>query len=140
MNVKERIVDLLIAKCPEDAEELAMLQGGSSPWGPIQSVEPILPGIVMVSTASHGGWWLSEERNRQVPAAWRQTDFVMRQWFEEDCCWALAAITFADELDALPSDYENTLGHWWKRAKPSAERTVARLVPSYAAAKEATNG
>lgn len=51
--------------------------------------EPIA-GVVSVSTASHGGVWLSEDRLQQMPADERTAD----GWYEEDCEAAFVARRF----------------------------------------------
>ena len=56
-------------------------EGSATPWGPAQIVDEPIAGVVCVSTASHGGVWLSEERLEQMPADARSAD----GWYEEDC-------------------------------------------------------
>lgn len=59
-----------------------------TPWGTAQEVEIIADGIVFISTASHGGYWLSPERNKKVPRSLREKTFVqngLNGWYEEDC-------------------------------------------------------
>lgn len=66
-----------------------------SPWGTIQIQRPIAEGLIMVSTASHGGLFMSPER----VAEFRVCLPVFRSfsgsahWLEEDCdCLAAALI------------------------------------------------
>ncbi len=67
----------------------------TSPWGEVQYGRELAPGIVMVSTAGHGGVHLSESRFTQMPTTLR----VGRQrWFEEDCEAALVLWAFADDI------------------------------------------
>jgi hypothetical protein len=59
-----------------------------TPWGAAQTSEVIAPGITFYSTASHGGFHLSDERNACVPLRLRQSTFLqlgMKGWYEEDC-------------------------------------------------------
>ena len=65
----------------------------STPWGAPQDQEVIADGIILVTTASHGGIWLSPARVQQMPLAYRKT-FAGGPWFEEDCDWAMVAVTF----------------------------------------------
>lgn len=44
-------------------------EGGRSPWGQIDHVEILAPGIAMVGTPSHGGIWLAPERRKDMPSA-----------------------------------------------------------------------
>jgi len=53
----------------------------------------VAPGVTRVSTAEHGGWRLSPERNAAVPDDLRE-EFG---WYELDCAWAKTAIAFPDE-------------------------------------------
>ena len=68
--------------------------GSQTPWGEADQVEDIAPGIVRVYTASHGGYKLSAQRNRKVPAPFRQQG----GWYEEDDGWAGAAYAFPHEI------------------------------------------
>jgi hypothetical protein len=59
-----------------------------TPWGEVQTSEILAPGIVEVTTASHGGIWLSPERNAEVPNAVKRETFCengLYGWYEEDC-------------------------------------------------------
>lgn len=95
----------------------------SSPWGTIQNVTQLAPGIWLVSTASHGGIKVSDQRLATMHPDWRQTAYSSNGWFEEDCDWALVALSFPDAFK--PEDIE------------AARRTVAhfhpKLVPPLAA-------
>lgn len=77
-------------------------QGGSSPWGPIQYLSEPVPGIVSVGTASHGGFWISPEREAQIPAAWKAAarQYAPAQWYEEDCDVCAVGATFPEEFRA----------------------------------------
>jgi hypothetical protein len=68
--------------------------GYSSPWGKVQRVDRMAPGIGVVSTASHGGIKLSRERNAAMPDEFRQPG----GWYEEDCEAAMPMWIFADDL------------------------------------------
>ncbi|MBV9994962.1 MAG: hypothetical protein JO127_07095 [Caulobacteraceae bacterium] len=63
--------------------------GSVSPWGAIQTVTPLGPDAVAVTTASHGGLCVSSDALARMPAAIRQTGYSANGWFEEDCDWAL---------------------------------------------------
>lgn len=90
-------------------------RGEATPWGAAQSATTIADGIVSVSTASHGGIWVSEARRQAMPAAFR----LEGEWYEEDCEWALVAASFPDAFRAKygPSTVK------------SAERTIKNLWP-----------
>lgn len=54
--------------------------GARTPWGPAQMQEQVAEGIVFVPTEGHGGYRLSEERNRAIPAPLRNRS----RWYDED--------------------------------------------------------
>ncbi len=61
-----------------------------TPWGPSQCATVYAEGVVSHSTASHGGFQLSKDRNAVVHKRLRSEG----GWYEEDCGWAIVAITF----------------------------------------------
>ncbi len=61
-----------------------------TPWGQSQDSTLYAEGIACHSTAGHGGFHLSAERNRKVHPALR----AHGGWYEEDEAWAIVAITF----------------------------------------------
>jgi hypothetical protein len=74
-------------------------RGSASPWGSIQTVIPLGPEAVAVTTASHGGLRVSPAALARVPAPIRQTAYRANGWFEEDCDWALPYLALG--LDAF---------------------------------------
>lgn len=80
-------------------------------WGSIQTAQEYAPGIVNVTTASHGGIVLDQMANDKVHAAWRNQQGM----YEEDICWAIVAMTYP----SLFTDYE----------KECAESTLRRWMP-----------
>ena len=54
--------------------------GDRSPWGTVESANPVAPGLVIVDTGSHAGVKLSPERNAALPAPLRNRS----GWYEED--------------------------------------------------------
>ena len=81
--------------------------GGSSPWDRIQTALILAPGIVSVSTAGHGGIWISPEREHQIPANVRAIarQYAPAPWYEEDCDCVIPALWFAPELEATQADF-----------------------------------
>ncbi len=61
-----------------------------TPWGASQSATVYADGVVSRSTAGHGGFKLSAERNRHVHPMLRSRG----GWYEEDAEWAIVALTF----------------------------------------------
>ena len=89
--------------------------GGPSPWGRIQTADRVADGIVIITTASHGGVWLSRERFEAMPKHLRSSD----GWYEEDCEAVFALNEFRQELDAaivhpdtLKESHEATVSHF----------------------------
>ena len=52
-----------------------------TPWGEAQTIEKIIPGLVLVSTASHGGVRVGASLTKYIPEIFRTGD----NWYEEDC-------------------------------------------------------
>ena len=82
-----------------------------TPWGVAQSVTILAPGITHLTTASHGGIHLDDQRQAKMPEILRSAD----GYYEEDVCWARAAVIFPEGF----SDYE----HFW------AVRTLVQWEP-----------
>ena len=89
-----------------------------TPWGTAQTRTPLGTGIVQVTTAGHGGIGLDKARNALVHPAWRNR----AGWYEEDCEWAIVAVTFPNLFSAaqliaahrcaqnwMPDQYERVL-------------------------------
>ncbi len=100
-------------------------RGSSSPWGPIQSVEPLGSDAVSVTTASHGGLRISLAALARLPEAIRETAYSRDGWFEEDCDWALPYLALG--LDAHERDAARGAEVW-----AAAVRTVQRFHPQHA--------
>lgn len=72
-----------------------------SPWGAIDYATRLAEGIVSVSTPSHGGIWLSQARQAEMPAELVAVNFLKSQtWWEEDCDAIMPLYVFRGELDA----------------------------------------
>lgn len=73
-------------------------QPETTPWGAPDHAEQVLPGIWRVSSPSHGGYVLSDERQGEMPEALRRDD----HFYEEDVDYALVLYGFASEFRRLP--------------------------------------
>jgi hypothetical protein len=86
-----------------------------SPWGGIHDAKEYAPGIWRVSTASHGGFIISDEREAAIPAHLKSGAENGDYGYEEDCGWALVVIAFREELKdhRMPSypEGQTTLGY-----------------------------
>ena len=81
-----------------------------TPWGMSQGVTSYDEGIECHTTAEHGGFRLSPERNGMVHPRWRSQG----GWYEEDCGWAIVAITFPELFTAQERRHaERTIKDIW---------------------------
>jgi len=96
----------------------------SSPWGAIQSQQTVAPGIEFVSTASHGGCYVSDDRLAELPAAVRDAERFNPpgNWYEEDCEVAIVIVAFPEVAATLGAD------------RTSALRSLKRFYPHIASA------
>lgn len=68
-----------------------------TPWGQSDSEKTIADGIIEVSTPSHGGIYLDDERIKQLPKD--ITNFTKNlHWWEEDCDWVVPYIVFRKDI------------------------------------------
>lgn len=91
-----------------------------SPWGQVQDFVRLADGIVSVSTAGHGGIWLSPERQKEMHG-YNDNFLHSAEWWEEDCDWAMPYAFFSREIREQGDAYrfeENlkaaigTMRHW----------------------------
>lgn len=85
--------------------------GTQSPWGPVQDVQQVAEGVVMVSTAGHGGVWVDPS----VSKAWPREAMLGnpdRCWWEEDC-EAAVPIFLVTESDALREICLQSIERWY---------------------------
>lgn len=75
-------------KCALDRKEIG--SRASTPWGASQGGTLYAEDVVFHSTAGHGGFHISTDRNRKVHPLLRAEG----GWYEEDEGWAAVAITF----------------------------------------------
>lgn len=72
-----------------------------TPWGAADHSEQIAPGIHWHSTPSHGGFYLSPDKNKLVPLNVRRATFNgqgLRGWYEEDCDWSVVVRFFPEHF------------------------------------------
>jgi len=111
----------------ETAEHMAKLSAlarvqtrivASTPWGGSQLAMIYAEGIVSHSTSGHGGFHLSSDRNSLVYASVRNAG----GWYEEDCGWAIVALTFPDmftgyERRCAEEIARNTFPAFWEKLR-----------------------
>lgn len=98
MNAKPK-AEAVPAQIGQHRPELS--EGDATPWGPVQTVEQKAPGVLVVTTAGHGGIWLSPDRVAALPALLRHAPTfkpsgLPGRWFEEDCDAVLPVLALPD--------------------------------------------
>lgn len=88
----------------------------STPWGGSQFAMIYADGVIKHSTAGHGGFHLSSDRNRQVDPTLRTEG----GWYEEDAEWAIVAATFpalftAYERRCADETIRNAWPEFWEK-------------------------
>ena len=94
-----------------------------SPWGAPDHAEQVFAGVWSIYTPSHGGFYVSAERRKDMNQNLLALGFngqAAKGWFEEDCDWCLVALAFPDEWKAWRGERaaddleaaERTLNQW----------------------------
>jgi len=91
-----------------------------TPWGQADHVRRLPHGIIAVSTPSHGGYYVPPETRRQMHPLALNT-WAGPGWYEEDCDWALVALSFPDLFP--PAAIENA--KWTIESYKDAETCTA---------------
>lgn len=77
----------------------------STPWGQSQHAVLYADGVVAHSTASHGGFALSPDRNRLVVSRLRVPD----GFYEEDCAWVAVAEAYPEFFTDFEKRHANDI-------------------------------
>jgi len=96
-------------KMAKYASRFSIHEGSRTPWGTADGVSHIAPGIASVFTPGHGGVKLSPARNKEVDPVWRNSN----GWYEEDCEWAIAAITHREAYSEDHQRYAHESARQW---------------------------
>ncbi|MFA7416577.1 MAG: hypothetical protein WC048_19085 [Rhizobium sp.] len=104
----------------------------STPWGSSQLATIYAEGVVSHTTAGHGGFHLTAERNALIHPMLRKD----LPWYEEDAEWAIVALTFPELFTAYERKCadETIRGSWpdaWEKIfgrelRPGESRTKDR--------------
>jgi hypothetical protein len=110
-----------------------------TPWGKADYGVELLPGVMQVSTPSHGGFYLSLQRRAALPLLIQEVPTFCGEpcWFEEDCDWALVAIgypalftdrqLYAAVLTVQHTSYHKAAALWLGRKEAEPVLTRAAL-------------
>jgi hypothetical protein len=99
-----------------------------TPWGASQGATVYAEGVTAHSTAGHGGFKLSADRNRKVHPLLRSKG----GWYEEDAEWAIVAITFPHLFTAFERRCaERTIKDSWPDAWETIFGTILKPGESY---------
>lgn len=108
-----------VAETAAHKRELAALKrvqtrmSASTPWGRSQLATIYAEGVAVHVTEGHGGFHLSAERNADVHPLLRKDI----PWYEEDCEWAIVAISFPDLFTGHERSLaEKTIRNTWPEA------------------------
>lgn len=119
----------------------------NTPWGEIQSVHEQGDGVVFVTTAGHGGYWLSRDRVAVVKQKFPGFEpFAGWPWFEEDCDAAVVALAFPELFadsslrGAVLSVRQITTSDWQPVAKFLDETPEGAAILQTVAEFEKVNG
>lgn len=86
--------------------------GTRTPWGTSDYSKKYAPGVIFYGTPSHGGYHLCATKNALVHEAWRRKD----GWYEEDCDWAIVALTFPELFAEHLAHARSTAKNWYPDA------------------------
>lgn len=89
-------------------------RGGHSPWGTIDQVDKVAEGIAFVSTPSHGGFFVSPEREKDIPVAHRAyaARWAAPGWYEEDCAAAYVVLAFPELFSEKQVELARSMAAW----------------------------
>jgi hypothetical protein len=89
-----------------------------TPWGRAITRERVAPGLWVVTTASHGGYYVEPSALDRIPEVFRAATFTRSEsWYEEDCDWAIVARYFPEAFPPEAQDHaEAVLRRYHTRA------------------------
>ena len=72
----------------------------NTPWGKVNEASELAEGIISYSTPSHGGIWLSKERQKVISALIPNVKNYCGglEWWEEDCDWTIPYVIFQNDI------------------------------------------
>lgn len=105
-----------------------------TPWGHADGIIILADGIASVSTSSHGGIWLSDERWKTLLEKFPMfQSWAGEGWLEEDCDWCVAALAFPEHFseehraaaeNTAKNNFPDLWEHWSGRPLAPGESRV----------------
>lgn len=99
-----------------------------TPWGYADTAQLLAPGLWLVSTPSHGGYYIEPERAARMPHALQSFaghhDLAGAGWYEEDCDCCIVVLAFpslfSDDqlLDAVDMVLSNGMREYFASIRP----------------------
>jgi len=111
-------------------------EGDASPWGLIDSVTPLGPDAVAVTTPSHGGIWVSPAALARIPEPLRATAYSGGGWFEEDCDWCIPYLALGLHAFEAPVERQDHIRAAAQRTLETCHAAHAALLEPAAAAQD----
>lgn len=116
------------------------MQTDYSPWGEIQALETLYPGIHLITTPGHGGIMAEWPAYLELSGAARKCGFRENGclWFEEDCCEQVVLRELLDrgmwtlpDRISDPAKFEEGINRIIQQYHPDywSEREAGRTVP-----------
>lgn len=126
------------------------VQTDYSPWGEIQALETLYPGIHLITTPGHGGIMAEWPAYLELSVAARKCGFRENGclWFEEDCCEQVVLRELLDRgMWTLPdrisdlAKFEEGINRIIQQYHPDywSEREAGRTVPQTRKVREKNN-
>ena len=126
------------------------VQTDYSPWGEIQALETLYPGIHLITTPGHGGIMAEWPAYLELSVAARKCGFRENGcvWFEEDCCEQVVLRELLDrgmwtlpDRISDPAKFEEGINRIIQQYHPDywSEREAGRTVPQTRKVREKNN-
>lgn len=94
-----------------------------SPWGSIDDAAQEAPGIWWVSTPSHGGYIISQQRRNAMPEPFRShRPYAGPLAYEEDCDWSCVVLAWPTEFAQRDVDRARACYQQWIANKEARAR------------------
>lgn len=105
-------------------------QGPRTPWGNADFATTFALGITFYTTPSHGGFYLSPEREEALQAKFPgfRPFCGVAGWYEEDCDWSAVALTFPDAFPEVNQEEAQAMfNHYCAKRMPSPQAACRRV-------------